>query len=141
MNSRSPPRSFTIGQVSSRAGVAIDTIRYYEREGLIPEPGRRASGYREYPAETVDRLKFIRRAKVLGFTLGEITELLALTELSRSDMAGMKAAAEAKLVLIDSKIQELLKIQAALRKLVRDCPGHGAMDQCPIVIALKEESP
>ena len=133
--------SFTIGQVSSRAGVAIDTIRYYEREGLIPAPARRASGYREYPIETVDRLRFIRRAKLLGFTLGEIVELLALTEQSRSDMQGMKAAAEAKLALLDTKVKELLKIQQALRLLVNVCPGHGSIDGCPIVHALNEDAP
>jgi MerR family copper efflux transcriptional regulator len=133
-------RKFTIGQVSSRSEVAIDTIRYYEREGLIPPPARRPSGYREYPVETVDRLRFIRRAKVLGFTLSEIVELLTLTEQSRSDMHGMKAAAEAKLTLVNTKVKELHKIQQALRLLVDACPGHGSIDRCPIVHALKEDA-
>ena len=69
----------TIGAVARRAGVGIDTIRYYEREGLLPEPQRRASGYRDYGPDVVERLRFIRRAKDLGFTLEEIRELLALS--------------------------------------------------------------
>ena len=68
--------SFTIGQLARRAGVGIETVRFYEREGLIPEPPRRPSGYRDYPPETVTRIVFIRRAKDLGFSLKEINELL-----------------------------------------------------------------
>jgi MerR family copper efflux transcriptional regulator len=76
MNAQSSP--LTIGVVARRVGVAIDTIRYYEREGLLPEPARRASGYRSYGEGAVTQLRFIRRAKELGFTLEEIRELLAL---------------------------------------------------------------
>jgi len=131
--------TLTIGRVAKQAEVPIDTIRFYEREGLIPPPARRPSGYRDYPADTVKRLRFIRRAKDLGFTLGEITELLQLTERSQHDMAGMKRAAEAKLGLVDAKIVELNRMRAALNKMVTACPGHGEMADCPIVNALTQE--
>lgn len=128
--------TLTIGKVATQEGVAIDTIRYYEREGLLPLPARRPSGYREYPADTVKRLRFIRRAKDLGFTLGEIADLLQLTERSQHDMAGMKQAAEAKLVLVQAKLTELQRMRKALRQMVTACPGHGEMADCPIVNAL-----
>src|SRR3546814_11894879 len=86
MNTQTP--SLTIGAVARRVGVAIDTIRYYEREGLLPEPQRRASGYRSYDESAVAQLRFIRRAKDLGFTLEEIRELLAL---SADRQRGVKA--------------------------------------------------
>lgn len=132
--------TLTIGKVAKQAEVPIDTIRFYEREGLIPRPARRPSGYRDYPAETVKRLRFIRRAKDLGFTLGEIAELLQLTERSQHDMAGMKRAAEAKLALVEAKIVELNRMRAALTTMVTACPGHGEMADCPIVNALTQDT-
>jgi MerR family transcriptional regulator, copper efflux regulator len=131
----------SIGKLATQAEMSIDTIRYYEREGLIPPPARRASGYRDYAPEVVGRLKFIRRAKDLGFTLGEIAELLTLTSQAEKDMAGMKLAAQAKLALVDQKIQELQRIQDGLKRLVEACPGHGALATCPIVNALSQENP
>ena len=131
--------TLTIGKVATQAGVAIDTIRYYEREGLLPAPARRPSGYRDYPADTVKRLRFIRRAKDLGFTLGEIADLLQLTERSQHDMAGMKQAAEAKLALVQAKITELQRMRKALQQMVTACPGHGEMAACPIVNALSQD--
>lgn len=132
--------SFTIGRVATLAEMSIDTIRYYEREGLIPSPARRASGYRDYAPEVVGRLKFIRRAKDLGFTLGEIAELLTLTSRAEQDMAGMKVTAQAKLGLVEEKIRELEHIRDGLRRLVDACPGHGALATCPIVNALSQEA-
>ena len=82
-----------IGTLARQADVAIDTVRYYERQGLLPAPERTQSGYRSYAADDVARLRFIRRAKTLGFTLAEIRELLALSARRDQDMAGMKAAA------------------------------------------------
>lgn len=129
-------KSYTIGQVATEAGIAIDTVRYYERTGLLPAPARRPSGYRDYPVETVKRLRFIRRAKDLGFTLGEIGELLFLAERGQNDMQGMKAAAAAKLRLVEAKVDELQRIRNALNVLVTACPGHGRLNDCPIVNAL-----
>lgn len=128
----------TIGKVAEQAGVAVDTVRYYERSGLLPEPPRRDSGYRIYQADTVKRLRFIRRAKMLGFTLPEIGELLALSA-PRADVRKVKHAAQLKLELLDQKIAELERIRAGLRKLVAHCPGHGDSSDCPILNALNKE--
>lgn len=127
----------TIGKIAAEADVAIDTVRYYERAGLLPEPPRRASGYREYPAETVKRLRFIRRAKALGFSLPEIGELLDLSS-SSADVRKVKNAAQSKLKLLDEKIAELTRVRDGLQKLVKHCPGHGKADNCPILNALNE---
>lgn len=128
-----------IGQLAKRAGVAIDTVRYYERQGLLPSPPRRDSGYRLYGDEDVLRLRFIRRAKALGFTLVEITGLLELSARRHGDMAELKQAAEAKLRAVEQRIAELQRVCDGLRQLVKHCPGHGALDACPILTALTED--
>ncbi len=129
----------TIGKIAAEADVAIDTVRYYERAGLLPEPPRRESGYREYPADTVKRLRFIRRAKALGFSLPEIAELLDLSA-SRADVRKVKNAAQSKLKLLDEKIAELTRVRDGLQQLVKHCPGHGKADECPILNALNENT-
>ncbi len=129
----------TIGAVAKRVGVAIDTIRYYEREGLLPEPERRASGYRSYREGTVSQLHFIRRAKGLGFTLEEIRELLALSVDRQRGVKAVKRRAEERLAALDSRIVELQRVRDGLAQLVESCPGHGAPEQCPILCALAEE--
>lgn len=129
----------TIGKIAAQAEVAIDTVRYYERAGLLPAPPRRESGYREYPPETVKRLRFIRRAKALGFSLPEIGELLALSA-PRADVRKVKIAAQAKLNLLDEKIAELTRVREGLQQLVKHCPGHGKADACPILNALNESA-
>lgn len=131
--------TLSIGKLAKLAEMSIDTIRYYEREGLIAPPARRESGYRAYAPDVVGRLRFIRRAKDLGFTLSEITELLALTSRAERDMAGMKVAAQAKLGVVEDKIRELQRIRKGLKRLVAACPGHGALATCPIVNALNQE--
>ncbi|WP_368563806.1 MerR family transcriptional regulator [Pseudoxanthomonas sp. UTMC 1351] len=127
-----------IGQLARQAGVAIDTIRYYERQHLLPSPSRSPSGYRRYQAEDATRLNFIRRAKALGFTLDEIRELLSLTASANSDMAAMKTAATAKLAVVEQRLAELARMRDALRTLVDACPGHGELERCPILNALVE---
>ncbi|WP_140909896.1 heavy metal-responsive transcriptional regulator [Cognatiluteimonas lumbrici] len=122
-----------IGELAREAGVAIDTVRYYERQGLLPEAERTLSGYRRYAAPDVERVRFIRRAKALGFTLSEIGELLALSERRGADMAGMKRAAEAKLHDVDARIAELQRIRGGLEVLVASCPGRGELEHCPIL--------
>lgn len=129
----------TISQLAHRAEVPIDTIRYYERNQLIAEPPRRPSGYRQYPEDTVQRLRFIRRAKNLGFTLEEIAELLDLS--SQRNVAAVKRSAQQKLVDVEHKIAELSRIRDGLAKLVKTCPGHGRAEACPILAALNEEMP
>jgi len=128
--------TMTIGRLAQRAGVNIDTIRYYERNGLLPAPTRRPSGYREYAAGDVERLRFIRRAKELGFALAEIAELLSLTANRHSDMRSVKRKAEERLTQIEFKIRELQRVRRGLQKLIAACPGQGELGHCPIVTAL-----
>lgn len=131
--------SLTIGAVAKRAGVAIDTIRYYEREGLLPEPLRRASGYRHYNESVISRLRFIRRAKDLGFTLEEIRDLLALSADRHRGVKAVKQRAQQRLASIDARIAELMRIRKGLEQLIEACPGHGDPEYCPILQALADE--
>lgn len=128
-----------IGQLSKRTGVPVDTIRYYEHHDILPSPARQTSGYRSYDEGDVARLKFVRRAKTLGFTLREIRELLELSGRQGEDMANVRAAASAKLVDVDQKIESLTRMRDGLRQLVAACPGHGDLDACPILAALSTE--
>ncbi|MEW5835114.1 MAG: heavy metal-responsive transcriptional regulator [Pseudomonadota bacterium] len=130
--------ALTIGAVAKRAGVPIDTIRYYEREGLLPEPLRRASGYRSYGESAVAQLRFIRRAKELGFTLEEIRELLALSRDRQRGVTAVKKRAQQRLAAIEARIAELQRVRDGLVELVASCPGHGAPEQCPILRALND---
>ena len=130
--------SLTIGRIAQSAGVAIDTIRFYEREGLLPAPRRRPSGYREYDQAAVSRLRFIRKAKDLGFTLDEIRELLALSADRHGGVEGVRERAAARLLAIDERIVELQRVRDGLSELVDACPGHGAPEDCPILKALAE---
>ena len=132
--------TMTIGRLAKHAGVNIDTIRYYERNGLLPAPSRRVSGYREYGAADIARLRFIRRAKELGFALREIGELLSLTANRHDDMRGVKRKAEERLAQVERKIEELKRVRRGLRKLIAACPGHGELARCPIVTALSGET-
>jgi MerR family copper efflux transcriptional regulator len=129
--------TMTIGRLAKQAGVNIDTIRYYERNGLMPEAVRRASGYREYALSDVERLLFIVRAKALGFTLAEIGELLSLS--ADRDVRGVKRRAEQRLEQVEHKIKELQRVRRGLKTLIDACPGHGDLERCPIVAALSGE--
>lgn len=131
--------SLTIGAVAKRAGVAIDTIRYYERERLLPEPLRRASGYRSYDEGAVTQLRFIRRAKGLGFTLEEIRELLALSRDRQRGVKVVKRRAQQRLDAINARIAELQRVRDGLAELVACCPGHGKPEECPILRALSND--
>jgi MerR family copper efflux transcriptional regulator len=128
----------TISQLAKLADIPIATIRYYERTGLIAEPPRRASGYRQYPEDAVKRLHLIHRAKNLGFTLHEISEILTLMEQPGGNANSFKIAAEAKLIAVEHKMTELDRIHSGLQALIAACPGSGSLDKCPIVAALNE---
>lgn len=132
-------QTMTIGRLAKAAGVNIDTIRYYERHGLLPLAARRESGYREYEADDVARLSFIRRAKDLGFSLTDIGELLSLSQDRRSDMRGVKRKAEERVADVERKIAELKRVQRGLKTLIDACPGHGELAGCPIVAALSTD--
>jgi Hg(II)-responsive transcriptional regulator len=127
----------TIGQLAKRAGVGVETIRFYEREGLIDKPPRRASGYRQYPPETVDQLRFIRRAKELGFTLREIKELMSLRDGGGRRRDEVLKIAEARIRDIDQKLARLQAMRTALSRLVESC-ARGRRPTCPILEALND---
>lgn len=128
-----------IGEVASRAGVSIDTIRYYEREKLLPPPRRRPSGYRDYDGIAIDRLKFIQRAKMLGFTLDDIRDLLALSLDHERGVSGVKQRAEIRLQKLERRISELQQMCGGLKRLIQACPGRGELAACPILHALTED--
>jgi len=132
-------KAMTIGEVAKAAEIGVETVRFYEREGLIAEPARKRSGYRQYPPETVRRLRFIRRAKELGFTLAEIGELLELRVDPTKTCADVRTLARTKMADIEAKMLDLARIQAALAELARTCRGKGPTSDCPILDALDDQ--
>ena len=128
--------TLTIGKVAQRAGLGVETVRFYEREGLIDQPLRGASGYRHFPESVVPRLLFIKRAKELGFTLCEIKELLALRLDPETTCADVKQRAQTKIAGIEEKMRSLRRMKKALVKLTDSCSGRGPVDECPILEAL-----
>jgi MerR family mercuric resistance operon transcriptional regulator len=128
-----------IGQVARAAGVNIETIRYYERCGLLSDPGRRESGYRAYPPEIVERVQFIKRAQQLGFTLREISGLLALRVDDRATCDQVRTQAEAKLAEIDARIADLQRLRNALASLAAACVHGGPTGECQLLDALEHE--
>ncbi len=133
-------RELTIGGVAKRAGVHVETLRYYERRGLVDEPPRTPSNYRAYPAETVRRVRFIKRAQELGFKLEEINELLALRATPKARCSAVKRRAQTKLDDIDEKIRDLRRMEKALTDLVGQCSGRGPITECPILEAIDDEA-
>ncbi len=129
-------KALTIGHLAKQAGVNLETVRYYERRGLLPRPPRSASGYRLFPAEAARRLRFIRRAQELGFSLMEIRELLALRVSRRTTSAVIRARAEAKIADIEAKIKSLDSMKKTLRKLTTVCDGCAPLAECPILESL-----
>jgi len=127
----------TIGRVARSAGLAIDTVRYYEREGLLQKPARTPSGYRQYAPDAVTRLQFIRQAKELGFTLSEIRELLTLKVAPGKSCADVRAHAEAKIADVEQRIAQLDRMKRALARLANACSGRGPTSECPILEALE----
>jgi Hg(II)-responsive transcriptional regulator len=124
-----------IGTAAEQAGVNVQTLRYYERRGLLPQPPRRESGYREFPDDAVRVVRFIKRAQDLGFTLDEVEELLKLRNDKRRDRARIRGVAERRMKEIDQKIAELQAMKKALGHLVHCC-RDGATLECPIIEAL-----
>jgi MerR family mercuric resistance operon transcriptional regulator len=124
-------------QTAREAGVNAQTLRYYERRGLLARPPRRGSGYREYPADAVRIVRFIKKAQDLGFSLDEIEELVRLRGVRRGERHRVRAIAERKIADIDLKIAHLQSMRGALRVLVESCHHGGAAD-CPIIDALND---
>ncbi len=130
--------TLTIGQVARQVGIGVETVRFYERRGLIESPPRGSSGYRLYEPEAIASLKFIRRAKELGFTLREIKQLLELKLDEDSTCEDVKQHAEAKIQDIDARLASLQQMRRALVDLTQACDGRGKMDGCPIIRCLDD---
>ena len=128
----------SIGTLARAADVSVQTIRYYERRGLLPQPARRASGYRVYAAETVTRLRFIRRAQALGFTLAEVAELLGLRVDAETSCEQVQRQLSAKLSEIETKMRMLQEMQRALTTMAAACEQGGPHGTCPVLSALAE---
>ena len=130
--------AMTIGRLARKARVGVETIRFYERKGLIEQPRRpRDGGYRVYPEETAHRIRFIRQAQELVFSLREVQDLLSLRADPESDSADVRDRAAAKLAEVKRKITELERIRAALEDLIAACPGRGALRNCSIMETLR----
>lgn len=128
-----------IGEAARRAGVGVDALRFYEREGLIRPPDRSPSSrYRLYPAETVRTVRFIREAQALGFKLKEVGELLRLRDDTRASCSDVRAAAQEKLTDVERRIVRLRAVRSALRKLIDTCRSDGSTRSCPILESLTE---
>lgn len=126
----------TRGKLAQKTDVNFETLRYYERKGLIPEPPRSKSGYRLYPDNAIVRIRFIKRAQVLGFSLVEIAELLSLRIDPDTTGADVKELTEAKIEDVRGKIRDLKKMEKALRDLSELCTGCGPTSECPILDAM-----
>jgi MerR family copper efflux transcriptional regulator len=138
MNTPSP-KHFTIGKLADQAGVGIDTVRFYERRGLLPKPQRTAAGYRLYDESSISRIRFVRRAKQLGFTLDEIEILLQLQD-KGGRKAEVKSITTRKLAQIDAKIADLARMREVLTALAFECSGQGSVSSCPIIEAMTEDA-
>lgn len=133
---------WTRARLAALAGVNLETVRYYEQQKLLPVPERTPAGYRLYRQEHLMRLKFIRKAQSLGFTLNEIRELLLLRSQTRKSSKRVKDLAEHKIADIEHKIRDLQRMQIALQHISSSCDGKGTTDSCPILMALDDnESP
>jgi len=126
--------AMTIGKLAQASGVGVETIRYYERSGFLPKPDRLASGYRVYSKVSVNKVRFIKEAQALGFTLKEITDLLGLTDDPDADCATVNKKARAKLVEIEDKIRRLKAMRTSLSKLAKYCPAdEQPLSECSII--------
>ena len=128
----------TIGEVAKRSGVNTQTIRFYERKGLVLPAARNGSGYRLYTDDAVRRIRFIKHAQEIGFSLKEIVHLLSLQVVPDSTCGDVKVQAEEKIRDVDEKIRKLQDMKAALGRLVEKCDGIGPVSECPIIEALDE---
>lgn len=129
----------TTGELAEGAGVNVQTVRYYERRGLLPEPPRTDAGYRQYGPSDLRRLRFIRRAQDLGFQLSEVENLLSLRVRQGESCGRVQARAEAAIARIDEQIDDLTRMRSALGRLVEACHRQQPTDECPILEALEDD--
>ena len=127
--------SYTIGDVADAAGVGVETVRYYERRGLVPQPGRGVGSYRCYGSGHVDRIRFIKRAQALGFSLEEISTLLELED--GTDRRSIRRIAAARLEETRRRVADLKRIERVLEHLLHECETHSKAPRCPIISAIE----
>ncbi len=132
--------NFTIGKLAKITDTSIDTIRYYEQIGLLPKAKRRNSGYRLFNGIDIKKVNFIKKAKILGFSLKEIKELLLLRVDSITKCDEIKEHAQDKLKFVDQKIHELKQIKEALERLISQCTKRLPTNECPIIEVLEDNS-
>ena len=130
----------TVGQLAHRGDVNVETIRYYERRGLLPAARRTSSGYRQYDDEAVVRIRFIKRAQELGFSLREIQELLALRVRHGAACAAVERKTREKIAVVREKIDDLERIRRSLERLDAACRARKATEDCPILEALEDHA-
>jgi len=128
--------SLSIGELAQAAGIGVETVRFYERRGLLERPVRPARGFRTYPRAALERVAFVRAAQELGFTLKEVRDLLALRSAPATDCAAVRGRAAAKLAQLDTRMARLSRMRGTMHALLARCPGRGALADCPIVAAL-----
>jgi MerR family mercuric resistance operon transcriptional regulator len=133
-------KSLTIGRLAKEAGVNLETVRFYERQGLLPKPPRSSSGYRLFPTDAARRLRFIRRAQELGFSLKEIRELLSLRVSRTTKSKDIRVRTEGKIADIEAKIRSLESMKRTLRELTNVCDGCAPLAECPILDSLDRET-
>jgi DNA-binding transcriptional MerR regulator/copper chaperone CopZ len=141
MRTSASPQRLTIGELARAGGVGVETIRFYERRGLIEQPVRPPRGFRTYPRGALERLAFVREAQELGFTLREVSDLLALNAAPGTDCAAVRGRAAAKLGQLEARLARLGRMRAALSGLLARCPGRGKLAKCSIVGALSAARP
>jgi MerR family mercuric resistance operon transcriptional regulator len=129
----------TIGGVARAAGVNVETVRYYQRTGLVPVPNRAYGSFREYPPEIATRVRFIKRAQLLGFTLAEVKNLLALDDGRSCSKA--QGLAEMKLATVEARLADLTRMRRTLKNLIAQCGASGGKIRCPIIETLAHDSP
>jgi len=140
VNSKQAVEKLTISRLARLGGVNLETVRYYEREGLLPRPPRTRSGYRIFPNDAARRLRFIKRAQQLGFSLTEIRELLTLRVKPGTKRDLIRARAETKIAAIEQKIKTLTAMKQSLAQLTTQCSGCGPVSECPILESLDHET-
>lgn len=131
--------TLSIGQIARQGGIGVETVRFYERQGLLEKPSRNESGYRQYPPEAVSRLHFIKKAKEVGFSLKEIKELLSLRLDETATCQDVRSRAEAKILDIEQKLQALTRMKQALTDLTNACSGRGRVSECPILQSFEKQ--
>lgn len=139
MTAGTKTKPLTIGRLAHEVGINLETVRFYERKGLLPKPPRSTSGYRLFPAETARRLRFIKRGQELGFSLSEIRELLMLRLSPRTTSTEVRKRTESKIADIEGKIKSLEAMRKSLCKLVQSCSGCAPLSECPILESLDRE--